>query len=294
MMKTLAGIFPYLVSPVDVSTGHVRERVLRDLVEHLVARGVHGLSPLGSTGEVFYLSCDQRREIVRLVIDAAARRVPVVPGVAAYSTHEAIRQAQTYVDLGADGVVVMLQTQFPVASAGVESYFRAVANSVNCPIVLYTNPVLGTAALTPEMVVTLSELPNVRYMKDASGNTGRILTILNRLGDRIGVFSASAHIPAVVFRLGGVGWMAGPACVIPDHSVRLYELAQKGQWDMAFALQRSLWAMNELFQKYSMAACIKAALQIQGFDVGDPIAPQQPLSRDAVQEIAAELHALKP
>jgi len=76
-MSDFHGIFPYLVSPIDASTGRVRERVLRDLVEHLINSGVHGLSPLGSTGEFAYLSFEQRKEIVRIVVDAAAGRVPV-------------------------------------------------------------------------------------------------------------------------------------------------------------------------------------------------------------------------
>src|SRR3989337_753928 len=90
------GIFPYLVSPIDESTGRVRERVLRDLVEHLIGCGVHGLSPLGSTGEFAYLSFEQRQEIVRVVIDAAAKRVPVLAGVAAFATSDAIRQAEAH------------------------------------------------------------------------------------------------------------------------------------------------------------------------------------------------------
>ncbi|MFN8514989.1 MAG: dihydrodipicolinate synthase family protein [Chloroflexia bacterium] len=234
---------------------------------------MHGLSPLGSTGEIPYLTFEQRVEIVRVVIDAAAGRVPVIPGVAAFSTTDAIRQAEALVHLGADALIVMLQTQFPVSRAGIEGYFRAVAGAVPCPIVLYTNPGLGVADLTPEMVESLSAVPNIRYVKDASGRTGRILAILNRVGDRMRVFSASAHIPTVVFQLGGVGWMAGPACVIAKESVALYELARQGRWDEAYAMQRPLWRINELFEKYSLAACIKAALEVQGFAVGGPIAP---------------------
>lgn len=286
------GIFPYLVSPVDGATGRVRERVLRDLVEHLIAAGVHGLSPLGSTGEIAYLPHDLRREIVRAVLDAAAGRVPVVPGVAAYSTLDALRQAEQLVRLGVDGLIVMLQTQFPVPHAGVAGYFRAVAEAVPCPIVLYTNPGLGVADLTPELVEELSYVPNIQYVKDASGRTGRILAILNRAGDRLRVFSASAHIPVVVFQLGGVGWMAGPACVIPRESVALYDLARQGRWEDAYALQRPLWRVNELFERYALAACIKAALRLQGFDVGDPLAPQGPLPPSAVAEIRAALAAL--
>ena len=287
------GIIPYLVSPIDEATGRVRERVLRDLVEHLIGAGVHGLSPLGSTGEIPYLTFEQRIEIVRVVIDAAAGRVPVIPGVAAFSTTDAIRQAEAMVQLGANGLIVMLQTQFPVSRAGIEGYFRAVAGAVPCPIVLYTNPGLGVADLTPQMLESLSHEPTIRYVKDASGRTGRILAILNRVGDRMRVFSASAHIPTVVFQLGGVGWMAGPACVIARESIALYDLARQGRWDEAYALQRPLWRINELFEQYSLAACIKAALETQGFAVGGPIAPQEPLGEKAVAEIREALRVLR-
>lgn len=287
------GIFPYLVSPIDDATGQVREGVLRGLIEHLIAQGVHGISPLGSTGEIVYLTAEQRVALVRATIDAVGGRVPVVPGVSAYSTTDALRQAEALVNLGVDGLIVMLQTQFPVSRAGIERYFRTIAEAMPVPVVLYTNPGLGGVDVTPEIVEALSHVPTIRYVKDASGRTGRILAILNRVGDRVKVFSASAHIPTVVFQLGGVGWMAGPACVIPRESVALYDLARQGRWDEAFAMQRPLWRLNELFEKYSLAACIKTALEIQGFPVGGPLAPQEPLSAAAVEEIRVGLAALQ-
>lgn len=287
--KPFAGIFPYLVSPVDDQSGHVKERVLRDLVQRLIAAGVHGLSPLGSTGEYAFLTFEQRKEIVRTVVDAAAKRVPVVPAVAAFSTTDAIRQAGAFVDLGADGLIVILQTMFPLSRQEIEHYFEVVARAVPCPIVLYTNPGLGTADLTSDMIHALSDVPNIRYVKDASGITGRILTILNRTGGRMSVFAASAHIPLLVFMLGGVGWMAGPASVIPVECVRLYELFRAGQLEQSLALQKRLWPINELFQKYSLAACIKAGLQLQGFDIGRPIPPQRPLPEEAFEEIRQAL-----
>ncbi len=286
------GIFPYLVSPIEPTTGAVHEGVLRDLVEHLISQGVHGISPLGSTGEIVYLTAAQRVAVVQATLDAVGGRVPVVPGVSAYGLVDALHQAEALVNLGVDGLILMLQTQFPVSKSGIEQYFRTIAEAVPVPVVLYTNPGLGGADITPEIVEALSHVPNIRYVKDASGRTGRILAILNRVGDRVKVFSASAHIPTVVFQLGGVGWMAGPACVIPRESVALYELACQGRWDEAYAMQRPLWRLNELFEKYSLAACIKTALELQGFAVGPPIAPQEPLSSAAVAEIKVGLAAL--
>lgn len=283
------GIFPYLVSPIDEATGAVREAVLRDLVEHLIASGVHGLTPLGSTGEFAYLTFEQKRDVVRIVVEAARGRVPVVAGVAAFASHDAVAQAQAFVELGVDGIVAILQRMFPVTEAGVEAYFRAVAAAVPCPIALYSNPGLVGGDLSPALVERLSAVANIAYVKDASGETGRILSILNRCGERIKVFSASAHVPLLVLQLGGVGWMAGPACIMPAECVRLYDLFRAGRQAEALALQRRLWRVNEVFQRHSLAACIKAALTLQGFDVGGPIAPQQPLTPDASAEIAAAL-----
>ncbi|HXX37454.1 MAG TPA: dihydrodipicolinate synthase family protein [bacterium] len=294
MDQTFHGIFPYLVSPLDAS-GRVQERVLRRLVDHLIEQGVHGLSPLGSTGEFPYLTAQQREEIVRITVDAAGGRVPVVPGVAAYATHDAIAQGRRMIDAGADGIVLILQTYFPLSRAAVFEFFSSVAQAVSCPIVLYSNPKLLGAEITPEQVVALSEIPNVRYFKEASGETGRILTVLNHAEGRIAVFSASAHVPLLVFRLGGVGWMAGPACLLPERCVALYDLARQGRWAEADRLQRRLWSLNEVFQRYALAACVKAGLELQGFEVGDPIAPVPPLGREARQEIRAALeHAGGP
>jgi 4-hydroxy-tetrahydrodipicolinate synthase len=103
------------------------------------------------------------------------------------------------------------------------------------------------------------------------------------------VFSASAHIPACVMLIGGVGWMAGPACVIPQQSVKLYEFCRLGRWTEAMALQRRLWQINEIFARFNLAACIKAALEIKGYDVGDPVPPQQGLGAKEREVIAAAL-----
>src|SRR3954451_3904774 len=189
---TFRGIFPYLISPIDETTGRVREPALRALVDHLIASGVHGFSPLGSTGEFAYLTLEQRSEIVRIVVDAAAGRVPVLPGVSAFATDDARRQAERYVGLGAQGLVLMLQTFFPVTRAGIERYFQTVAESVDAPICLYSNPGL-TVDLPPPIVGTLSHVPNILYYKEASGNTGRILTVMNLVDDRMQMFSASTH-----------------------------------------------------------------------------------------------------
>jgi 4-hydroxy-tetrahydrodipicolinate synthase len=289
-MSDFHGVFPYLVSPLD-GEGRVNSAVLGRLADDLIAAGVHGLTPLGSTGEFAYLNNEQRAAIIRTTIEAAAGRVPVVAGVASTAMADAVAQARLYAKLGADGILAILESYFPLADAQVEAYFRAIADAVEVPVVLYTNPQFQRTDLSLDVIARLSEHPRIRYIKDASTNTGRLLSIMNRCA-RLQVFSASAHIPAAVMLIGGVGWMAGPACVIPRQSVRLYELCRAGQWRQAMALQRELWRINEIFARFNLAACIKAALELQGYEVGDPIAPQRPLGAEERRVIAAALAAV--
>ena len=293
-MMDFHGVFPYLVSPIDAQ-GRILTDELGRLVSDLIKAGVHGLTPLGSTGEFAYLTREQRAAVVQGTIEAAAKRVPVVAGVASTSTADAVAQAKHYQSLGADGILAILEAYFPLHDAQIESYFRAIADSVDIPVVLYTNPQFQRSDLTLDVIARLSSHPRIRYIKDASTNTGRLLSIMNRC-PVMKVFSASAHIPAAVMLIGGVGWMAGPACIVPRQSVKLYELCRAGKWPEAMTLQRELWRINEAFARFNLAACIKAGLQIQGYAVGDPVPPQAALNADerkVVEGILADMTRLE-
>ena len=292
-MSGFHGVYPYLVSPIDAS-GRIKTDVLGKLCDDLIKAGVHGLTPLGSTGEFAYLDREQRTAVVKASIEAAGKRVPVIAGVASTSTADAVEQAKLWQKLGADGILAILEAYFPVKDVQIETYFRAIADAVDIPVVLYTNPQFQRSDLSLDVIARLSSHPRIRTIKDASTNTGRLLSIMNRAPD-MRVFSASAHIPAAVMLIGGVGWMAGPACIIPKQSVRLYDLCRAGQWAEAMELQRKLWRMNEAFARFNLAACIKAGLQAQGYAVGDPVPPQAALTPDerrAVEAVLGELEAL--
>jgi 4-hydroxy-tetrahydrodipicolinate synthase len=287
-MNQFHGVYPYLVSPLDAA-GKVRADVLGRLCDDLIKSGVHGLTPLGSTGEFAYLDRDQRMAVAQATIEATQRRVPVVVGVSSTSTADAVAQARSCQRLGADGILAILEAYFPLKDGQVESYFRAIADAVDIPVVMYTNPQFQRSDLTLDVIARLAQHPRINYIKDASTNTGRLLSIMNRCGEDLQVFSASAHIPAAVMLIGGAGWMAGPACIAPRQSVALYELCKAGRWDEALALQRKLWRLNEAFARFNLAACIKAGLAIQGYEVGDPVAPQSPLSAEDRKVVEAVL-----
>jgi dihydrodipicolinate synthase/N-acetylneuraminate lyase len=282
------GVFPYLVSPISHS-GEIMSEVLDQLCNDLIAAGVHGLSPLGSTGEFAYLNWAQRRRIVEVVVRAARGRVPVVAGVASTTIADAVFQAREMQELGCDGILAILEAYFPISDEGVCAYFTAIAEAVTLPVVLYTNPNFQRSDLSLAAIDRLSLIPNIRYIKDASYNTGRLLSIINRVEGRMEVFAASAHIPACVMLIGGKGWMAGPACIVPKQSVELYEHCRRGDWQTAIELQKTLWGINQVFAKYNLAASIKGGLQLLGYAVGAPLPPQSALPPEGIEEVRLAL-----
>ncbi|HVO87465.1 MAG TPA: dihydrodipicolinate synthase family protein, partial [Casimicrobiaceae bacterium] len=230
--------------------------------------------------------------VVEVVIEAASGRVPVVAGVASTTTADAVAQAREFERLGCNGILAILEAYFPIRDDGVFAYFKAVADAVALPIVLYTNPNFQRSDLSLPVIERLSHVRNIGYIKDASVNTGRLLSIINLVQGRMKVFAASSHIPTCVMLIGGVGWMAGPACVAARPSVALYELCRRGEWAKAMECQRPLWKLNQAFAKYNLAACIKGALELQGYAVGAPLPPQEPLSPEGIDEVRRALSAI--
>src|ERR1700682_3535860 len=146
-MPDFHGVFPYLVSPVEPD-GRIRNGVLGHLCDDLIKSGVHGLTPLGSTGEFAYLDHAQRAAVVQTTIEAAGGRVPVDAGVVSTSTADAVAQAKSYQKLGADGILAILEAYFPLSDSQVEAYFRAIADAVDIPVVIYTTPQFPRSDLT--------------------------------------------------------------------------------------------------------------------------------------------------
>lgn len=284
------GSIPALVTP--FKDGALDLETLDRMIEWHLAEGSNGFVPVGTTGESPTLSHAEHGQVVERVVKAAAGRVPVIAGVAAASVHEAVAQARRAAALGADGIMAVLDAYFPLGQDAVQDYFRAVADATDRPLTIYTNPNFQRADLSVETVVALSDHPNILYLKDASTNTGRLLSILNRVEGRLGVFAASSHITVAVMMIGGLGWMAGPSCLIPRQSVDLYELCRAREWDAAMALQRRLWHLNEAFARFNLAGAIKAGLRVQGHECGDPIPPQPTLKLAEEEEIRAVLAGL--
>ena len=144
-------IFPYLVSPVQ-KNGKINTAVLSQLCEDLINSGVHGLTPLGSPGEFAYMNWQQRKQVVETVISVTANRVPVIAGVASTTTADAQFQAKEFERMGCHGILAILETYFPVSQDGIFSYFKAIAEAVSVPVILYTNPNFQRSDLTIPLI----------------------------------------------------------------------------------------------------------------------------------------------
>lgn len=293
-MKEFEGIIPYLVSPIR-DDGSVNESELKRLANDLVDKGVSGLCALGSCGEFAYLTLEQKECIVRSVVDVAqSGGVVSLAGVCGFSEVQAVREAELFASLGVDGIVLMIETYFPLSDEMVAHFIRTVSESVpDIQVVIYSNPKYMHFRYSVRIFELISNLRNVNYYKDASGDTGFLMTLTNRFGSRFKLFSASAHVPLFVFELGGKGWMSGPSCVIPEESVRLYALYKEGRIEEALQLQRKLWDVNRMFAQFDLTPCLKAMLRYKGYDVGYPVPPLKDISTEAVKQVARVLDNLQ-
>jgi 4-hydroxy-tetrahydrodipicolinate synthase len=280
------GVVPYIVTPLD-DDGNIKAEVVGRLCDDLINAGIHGITPLGSTGEYAYLNQQQRIRMIEITVEAVAGRVPVFAGVASVSIEGARFQARCYQNRGVDGVVVALDSYFPLGESEIESYFFSVADAIDLPMAVYTNPSFQRTDLSIDLIEKMSKHQNICAIKDASTNTGRLLSVMNRCEDRIDVLAASSHIPACVMMLGGKGWFSGPACLVARQSVALYNRCVEKRWEEALEIQRQLWPLNEVFARYNLAACIKGGLEGLGYPVGIPIPPQKPLSPQACADVAS-------
>ncbi len=287
-MTDFHGVFPYLVSPVDAD-GQIRTEVLGRLCDDLIKSGVHGLTPLGSTGEFAYLNNIQRFAVVQTTIEAAAGRVPVVAGVASTSTADAVAQAKAYQKLGANGILAILEAYFPLGDAPGRILF-----SRHCRCGRYSRGDLHQSAI-PALG------PDARCHRTARGASAHRLH-----QGRLDQYRAAAvdHEPLRRQHQSVLGVGAYPGGGDADRRGRLdgrtglhhsapkrraLQSLQGRALGRGAGLQRRLWRINEAFARYNLAACIKAGLAIQGYEVGDPVAPQAALTADERKAVEAVL-----
>jgi 4-hydroxy-tetrahydrodipicolinate synthase len=292
---TFEGIFVALATPMTAGQ-EVDYDNLRSMVNYMIDQGVHGIIPLGSTGEYYALSPSERQDVSAAVIDAAAGRVPVVVGTNAGATRDVISYALQAQQLGAAGVLLAAPYySLPTPDELVE-HIRAVDRAIGVPIMLYNYPARTGVDMTPDVVERLAEMDNVRYIKESTGDKSRMGEIVRRCGKRISLFCGCDTLAVEFFEAGAVGWVSGAANVIPAPHVEMYELAVKRKDAKGarecYARMKATLELLEGGGKYTQ--WVKAGCGIMGHPVGPPRQPLLPASKAEIATLRKALRSCAP
>jgi len=288
------GVNTALVTPYTKGN-EVNEEVLRDLVNFLIDKGISGLVPVGTTGEFVYLSEEERKKVVEVVVDEVNGRVPVIAGTGASSTLDAIRFTKHAEDAGADAVLVVAPYYLRGADKGDFQHFYELVNSTSLPIILYNIPQCTGGFLRREVVEDLAELENIVGIKDSSGNLPYLMELLEKVGDRINVLVGYDEVVLPALAAGAKGMILASANVIPDKWVKLYDAVVKGDLETARRIQMSVQKLVRIFCRYGGNVAVKEALKMMKFDVGKsrrPLVKGGVLSPEVREEIRLELEKL--
>lgn len=273
----LHGVLVAMVTPMTRDE-RVDAARLEAFTDHLISQGVHGLVPLGSTGEYYALAPEERELVLRTVVSAAAGRVPVVAGTNGGSTREIIHYSRQAEQLGADGVMLAPPYYSLPTLDELDAHFAAVHSAIGIPIMLYNYPGRTGVDMPPAFIERMARLPNVAYVKESTGEMSRITELLRRCGNRVGVFCGCDTIALESLFMGAAGWVGGVANVLPKAHVDLYEMAAvRPDYDSARRLFLRMLPALEMFEgggKYTQ--WVKAACGLTGQDVGPPRSPLRP------------------
>lgn len=260
-------------------------------VEHLLRSGVHGLIMLGTVGENCSLEPEEKREVLRAAVEAAKGRVPVLSGVAEFTTAAACRFAADAEKLGADGLMVLPAMVYKSDRRETLAHFRAVARASGLPIMVYNNPVTYGVDITPEMLAELASEWSIVAIKESSDDVRRLTDIINATGDRFILFCGVDDLALESLMLGASGWVAGLVNAFPEETVRLYDLAAEGRFAEALPLYRWFMPLLHLDTHPKLVQYIKLAQAMAGAGSEMVRAPRLPLDDEEHARIAAVIQA---
>jgi len=227
-----------MISPFTPA-GAIDEPAVGRIVDHLIAGGVEGIFPLGTTGEAASIHTDLRRELVACTVKSVSGRASVYAGIPSNCFRESVEAAVSYKELGVDAVVAHMPSYYPLSDADIESYFQRLADSVPLPLVLYNIPVTTHHSIALDSVDKLRTHPNIVAIKDSSGDRARLTEMLKRTGGRSGfpVLLGSSSTFTHGLKLGGVGLVPSGAHLAPDKYQAMFTAAMNDQWDDVERLQ---------------------------------------------------------
>lgn len=257
------------------------------LIDHLIANGVNGIFPLGSNGEFTMLSDEERLAFSKHVIEYVNHRVPVYVGTGACNTNEAIYLSQESEKMGADALSVITPYFFKLRQEDLYAYYKAVAESVKIPIILYNIPSNTQNNIDPETLDKLAEIPNVQGIKDSSGNLENIngyLEVVKKHENLHFLIGSDSKI-SYAYERGASGAIAGTSNLIVKTVVALNDALRKGDKDTAAKLQEDLNPLRNVMHKAPVPCILKRAVSLAGIaPVGDArrpeVAPDSDLDAD--------------
>ncbi|WP_267223204.1 dihydrodipicolinate synthase family protein [Dyella silvae] len=230
------GVIPAITTPFTAD-GQVDHSFLAQHARTLIDSGCKGIVPLGSLGEAATLSFDEKLAIIRTLVKALEGRAPVIPGIAALSTDEAVRLAREAKALGASGLMVLPPYVYSTDWREMGAHLRAVIAATDLPCMLYNNPIAYKTDFSPEQIAELAhEFPNVQAVKESSGDVRRFAALRSLLGNRLELLVGMDDAIVEGVAMGARGWIAGLVNAYPKESVKLFELARDGGADAAAEL----------------------------------------------------------
>lgn len=296
MAKQFRGTYTVLITPFAADGNQVDHRALAELVQWQIAQGIHGLIPLGSTGEFLSLSDEETEAVARTVIQTARGRVPVLIGTGAESTNELIRLSRRAERCGADGVMIIPPFYSTPTEDELFEHYRRIGEAIGIPIMIYNNPATANVDMVPQTVKRLSAIDNVRYIKESTLEVTRVRDIIELCGERMTVFAGILGYES--FWLGAQGWVAVCSNLLPAESAELFTLvADERNQPAALALYRRILPIVRWVGGHRYVSATKAALAMMGRPVGDPRPPRLPLpaaEREALRRDLLAFGLLKP
>ncbi len=292
----LQGCGTALVTPFkkDLSVDEAR---LRELVQWQVESGIHFLVPCGSTGEAATLSRDEWLRVIDITIEVAGGRVPIVAGATSNATADAVEKAREVAKRkGVDAILTASPYYNKPTQEGQYQHFKAIAEAVDKPLMLYNVPGRTAANIEPATLGRLAKVPNIVAVKEASGNISQIAEVFNHVPGNFLVFSGDDAITLPVISLGGVGIVSVVSNEIPKEMSELTAAALTGDWPKARKMQRTFLPLMQANFIESNPMPVKAVLAMMG-RIEEvyrlPMVPMKPDTRARLQQIATEVGVVK-
>ena len=284
------GVITALVTP--LRNDRVDEEALRRLVNEQIASGIDGLVPVGTTGESPTLSNEEHIRVVEVVVREAKKRVPVIAGTGANSTHEAIELTLAAKAVGADGTLQVTPYYNKPTQDGLFRHFKTIAEATGLPMVVYNVPGRTGCDLLPDTIARLCDVPLVVGVKEATGNLQRAAQIIARVGDRMTMLSGDDATAMPFYAVGGHGCISVVSNVAPADMAAMWDAAAAGDWKKARELHYKVFPLSEGLFIEANPIPVKAALAMMGKiadEIRAPLYPMTGANREKVRKILADL-----